>query len=101
LRQQSIASNIANLETPGYRRIDVKFEEMLAKALDSAGTGDPEAVEPELYHPDNTPLKSNGNDVSLEMEVGALVKNSLRHTAYIRILQKKFAQIEAAMQTSG
>jgi flagellar basal-body rod protein FlgB len=101
LRQQSIASNIANLETPGYRRIDVKFEEMLAKALDSASIGNAEIAEPELYQPDNTPLKSNGNDVDLETEIGALVKNSLRHTAYIRILQKKFAQIEAAMQVSG
>ena len=28
LRQKAIANNIANLETPGYRRIDVKFEEL-------------------------------------------------------------------------
>jgi len=30
LRQKAIASNIANLETPGYRRLGVKFEELLA-----------------------------------------------------------------------
>jgi len=35
LRQKAIAGNMANLETPGYRRIDVKFEELLAKVLDS------------------------------------------------------------------
>ena len=30
-RQRTIASNIANLETPGYRRLDVRFEELLTK----------------------------------------------------------------------
>ena len=97
LRQHAIASNIANIETPGYRRIDVKFEKMLAKALDSAGTVDLEALEMEFCLPQNTPLKSNGNDVNLEAEIGELVKNSLRHTAYIRLLGKKFAQMEAAL----
>lgn len=99
LRQKTIASNIANLETPGYRRLDVRFEQMLAKALDSSdGIGAGE-LEPELYQPKDTPVKSNGNDVNMEAEIGELVKNSLRHTAYIRLLQKKFSQIEAAIST--
>lgn len=99
LRQKSIASNIANLETPGYRRLDVKFEEMLARALDSSGAVDPDAFEPELYQPENTPIRSNGNDVNMEAEIGELLKNSLRHTTYIRLLQKKFSQIQAAITT--
>jgi flagellar basal-body rod protein FlgB len=37
LRQKAIANNIANLETPGYRRIDVRFEELLARCLSSSG----------------------------------------------------------------
>ena len=101
LRQKVIASNMANLETPGYRRIDVKFEELLARVLNSGGDMDPKSIEPELYQPKNTPLRSNGNDVSLEVEIGELIKNSLRHTAYVRLLQKKFAQIEAAINLSG
>jgi len=101
LRQKAIAGNMANLETPGYRRIDVKFEELLAKVLDSGGEADLETARPELYQPKNTPLQSNGNDVSLEVEMGELIKNSLRYTAYVRLLQKKFSQIEAAINTSG
>jgi flagellar basal-body rod protein FlgB len=97
LRQKSIASNLANLATPNYRRIDVKFEELLAEALDSDGKIDPEAIRPQLYQPMSTPVRSNGNDVSLETEMGTLLKNSLRHTAFVRLLQKRFAQIEAAM----
>lgn len=97
VRQRAIASNIANLETPGYRRIDVRFEELLAKALKSVGDLDLDEVEPETFRPGNTLVKSNGNDVSLDAEVGELLKNSLRHTAYVRLLNKKFQQIEAAI----
>ncbi len=96
-RQQAIASNIANIETPGYRRIDVKFENLLAKALKTSGNVDLSEIEPESFHPENTPVKSNGNDVSLDMEVGELLKNSLRHTAYVRILNRRLQQIEQAI----
>jgi len=99
LRQKAIANNIANLETPGYRRIDVKFEELLAKALDSAGEVKLSEIEAEIYQPKQTPVKSNGNDVSLEVEVGEMVKNSLRHKAYIRLLNKMYRQIEMAIET--
>jgi flagellar basal-body rod protein FlgB len=98
LRQKAIANNIANLETPGYRRIDVKFEELLMKALDSTETIDLSEIEPQLHRPKQTPIKSNGNDVNFETEVGEMVKNTLRHKAYIRLLNKKFKQIELAME---
>jgi flagellar basal-body rod protein FlgB len=95
LRQKAIASNIANLETPGYRRVDVKFEEMLADALDN-GTGkvDARQIEPEVYEPRNTPVKANGNDVSLELEIGQMVKNTLRHETLMRLLIKKVNGID-------
>lgn len=97
LRQKTIANNIANIQTPGYRRYEVKFEELLAKALDSSGNVDLSDIELEVYQPQNTTVKSNGNDVSLEVEVGEMVKNTLRHKAYIRLLQKKYQQIELAI----
>ncbi len=98
LRQKTIANNIANLETPNYRRIDVKFEELLTKSLDSSGSVDLSEIEPVIYRPKETQVKSNGNDVNLESEIGQMVKNSLRHTAYIRLLSKKYKQIELAME---
>ena len=97
LRQKAIANNIANLETPGYRRIDVKFEELLARALNSSGSVELSELEPQIYQPQQTPVKSNGNDVNLESEVGQMVKNSLRYKAYIRLLNKKYNQMELAM----
>jgi flagellar basal-body rod protein FlgB len=99
LRQKAIANNIANLETAGYRRIDVRFKELLAKALESGGTIKANDLEPQLYHPRKTRVKSNGNDVSLETEVGEMVKNSLRYKTYIRLLNKKYSHIDLAMRT--
>jgi flagellar basal-body rod protein FlgB len=99
LRQKTIANNVANLQTPGYRRIDVKFEQLLAKALDSNGAADLDDVMPEIYQPKQTPVKSNGNDVSLETEVGEMIKNSLRHKLFVKLLQKKYLGMQAAINT--
>jgi flagellar basal-body rod protein FlgB len=97
LRQKTIANNVANLETPGYRRIDVKFEELLARALDSTGKIKMNEIEPQVFQPKQTQVKSNGNDVNLEVEIGKMVKNTLRHKAYIRLLYKRYKQMEMAM----
>jgi len=101
LRQKAIANNVANLETPGYRRIDIKFEELLAKSIDSSGSVDLSELEPQIYQPKQTLVKSNGNDVSLENEVGAMIKNSLRYKTYIRLLNKRYRQIELAMNVGA
>ncbi len=100
-RQKAIANNVANLETPGYRRIDVKFEELLAKSLDSSGSVDLSELEPQIYQPKQTLVKLNGNDVTLENEVGAMIKNSLRYTTFIRLLNKRYRQIELAMNVGA
>jgi len=97
LRRKAIASNVANLESPGYRTVDVRFEELLAKALDSSGAVDLSEIEAQIYQANTTPVKSNGNDVSWEAEVGKMVKNDLLYTAYIRLISKKYRQIELAI----
>jgi len=97
LRQKAIANNVANLQTAGYRRIDIKFEQLLAKALDSHGAADLDAIRPLIYQPRQTPVKSNGNDVNLETEVGEMVKNTLRHKLFVRLLNKKYLAMEAAI----
>jgi flagellar basal-body rod protein FlgB len=97
LRQKAISNNVANLQTPDYKRLDVKFEDLLAKAIDSDGQADTEKIAPVLFQPKSASPDSTGNDVSLESEVGEMVKNTLRHTAYIRLLNKKYSQIELAI----
>lgn len=98
-RQRAISNNIANMETPGYRRIDIKFEELVAKCLKSGDVSKLCGIVPEIYRPEQTPVKSNGNDVNYEAEVGQMIKNTIRHKTLVRLLDKKYKQIELAMGT--
>lgn len=98
LRQQAIANNIANLQTNGYRRSDVNFEKVLAKAIDGNKEVDPAGLKIESYETRNTPINESGSDVGLDSEVGEMVKNSLRHSAYILLLKKRYQQMDTAIR---
>ena len=99
LRQQAIANNVANLQTNGYRRVDVNFEDVLSKAVNGHSPVNPDALKIDLYQPRNTPINVNGSDVSLDSEVGEMIKNSIRHRTYVLLLKKRYQQMEAAMRT--
>ncbi|MBS3734244.1 MAG: flagellar basal body rod protein FlgB [Phycisphaerae bacterium] len=99
-RGKVLANNIANINTPGYRRRAVAFEKALSEAMAS---GDAEALREvtfETLQPRNTPVGANGNDVDLDSEVGDLIKNSALRKTYIRLLHKVYRQAEMAIQTN-
>ena len=98
LRQQTIANNIANLNTEGYRRSDINFEEILNKAIEKQEPIEAETLNPEIVQPLNTPLNEFDNDVSLDNEVGEMVKNTIRHRTYMLLLKKKYQQMETAIR---
>ncbi len=103
LRGNVIANNIANLGTPGFRRDAVKFEDILADKLDKPGglsEKDLRELKGEIFKPMNTPLNEKGNDVSMEVEMGELLKNSSRQKTYLRLLNKAYKQMEMAMQSN-
>ena len=95
-RQKAITNNIANINTPGYRRLDIQFEDVLTKAIQANEKLGPEDMEVEFYRPKTTAVKGNGNDVTLDGEVGQMVKNSLRHKTYMLLLKKKYRQLTDA-----
>jgi flagellar basal-body rod protein FlgB len=96
LRQAVIANNIANLNTPGFRRSVVPFEQRLAEAITEGREVDLKEFKEAVIQPKNTPVDSQGNDVSLEMEIGEMVKSNLGKT-YLRLLAKMYQQMELAM----
>lgn len=99
LRQAAIASNIANIDTPGYRRMAAVFEKRLAEAI-AAGQGvDLGELAKDIVRPNDTPVDSNGNDVSLEVEIGEMVKNVAMQKTYLRLLGKMYRQMELAIGT--
>ena len=81
-RHEAIASNLANIETPGYKRIDISksFESELKSAI---GSGDLErlnGLRPSLEVDSSVPSTgANGNTVVLEDELLALNQNTLAH----------------------
>ena len=95
LRQRVIADNIANAQTPGYRRKTVQFEQALARAMESGGS--PTSLQAKIVMPNITPADATGNNVDLEMEVGELIKNSSTYKTYLRMLNKVYRQMELAM----
>ena len=97
-RQQTIANNIANINTDGFRRSEINFDDVLAKALDKKGSFDPATLKTEVFQPEDTPINEFGSDVGLDTEVGEMAKNSLRHRTYMLVLKKKYQQMDEAMK---
>lgn len=100
LRGRVIANNVANLTTPGFRRGEVRFEELLARALSSDRRADPASLAAEVLQPKNTPINAAGSDVDLDIEVGEMVKNGAKTGVYLRTLAKVYRQMELAMRDS-
>ena len=97
LRQAAIANNIANLDTPGYRRSSVDFEERLAEALKTSRPVDLTRIAPEVVRTMTTPVKDNGNDVNMDQEVGELIKNTGQYKFYLRLMAKLYRQMAQAI----
>lgn len=82
LRHQVISHNLANANTPNYKRQDVLFENQLSQALaqDSrSGSHTCAKVQPQVITQNSTSTRLDGNNVDLEAESVALAENTLRY----------------------
>ena len=91
LRQRVSAHNIANINTPGFKRTRVEFEQHLATALQE-GT-DPGDVRPVVVTEENTVARPDGNNFDIEGEMTALAENQLWYAALTRQLSDHFARL--------
>lgn len=91
LRHRVIANNLANVNTPGYRALEVQFEDELAKHLK-----DPKAAVPTVAEAD-LPERADGNTVDLDRELGAMNKNSLLYQAASQVLATRIAALRSAI----
>ena len=99
LRGKVVANNVANINTPGFKRHAVRFEQLLTKQLESGRKVDVDDLIGQMFRPFNTVAGPDGNDVSVDVEVGQMVENSAMHKTYVRLLAKKYRQMALAMQT--
>ncbi|GAA3406673.1 flagellar basal body rod protein FlgB [Paenibacillus hodogayensis] len=95
-RQKVIANNVANEDTPYFKRSDVQFEELLEKELTNKSIqgrrtdarhipiGRPAApAVPEVVTDENTIMNNNMNNVDIDYEMTLLAKNQLRYNVLI------------------
>ena len=119
MRQDMIASNIANADTPFYKPRDIRFEEALkAKAdalyhndhnqLQMAQT-DPKhltppsqntSTKPTLYFRDGHMARNDGNSVDIDVETTEMAKNSTMFNAIIQAKKKDAAIFRAVIEAS-
>jgi flagellar basal-body rod protein FlgB len=100
LRQNAIASNIANLETPGYKRLDVApaFNSQLERACAARDPQQIAALQPQLAVDATAPTVSpDGNTVNLESELLAMNKNSLANTLQTQLITTDFYRLRMAI----
>jgi len=92
-RHAAISSNLANVNTPGYKRQDVDFNIQLEGAMGSIESkiadlnGDP-------TQRDNAMVRVDGNSVDVEKEVMALAETEMRYTAIADLTASYFAGLK-------
>jgi flagellar basal-body rod protein FlgB len=101
LRQEAIASNIANAETPGYRRIDVSpdFASQLKAQVDSgAPVSQLDSLQPSLAEDTQArTVRPDGNSVDLEHELLTMNKNSVEFGFLSEIASTNIKQLKMAI----
>ena len=100
LRQEAIASNIANLETPGYQRVDIAptFQAELNRACAARDPQQLAALKPTLApDPTATPNGRDGNTVSLENELMLMSQNTLTSALETQLVSNSLAKLRMAI----
>lgn len=105
LRQRAIANNLANVDTPGYKREDVSFPEVLRQAeegetphlaltVTAPGHLVPKAeATPLVYRDASTSYRNDGNNVDIDVETAELAKNALYYNALINQAALRLANL--------
>ncbi|HWL07358.1 MAG TPA: flagellar basal body protein [Planctomicrobium sp.] len=97
LRQRVISQNLANVNTPGYQRLDVVFEEELARQIRSGETATP-GLQPKVLVEEGLPPRADGNTVDVDREIGQLNKNAMLFQTYSQLLSSQFDLMRRAIR---
>lgn len=105
-RNEVINNNLANVDTPGYKRKDVQFESYLMTALvgdDSlekrVGRADLSRLEPGVYTDySGKSFRLDGNNVDIDTESANLAENQIRYYALLDSMTQEFNRLKAVLQ---
>ena len=107
-RNEAISNNIANVDTPGYKRQDVAFESVLQKAL---GNNRYESMDEKVSNINLSRLRGrayvdyanysyrlDGNNVDIENENVMLAENQLKYQGLISSINQEFTNLQTVMK---
>ena len=103
LRHQAISNNLANVNTPGYKRQEVRFEDRLAGALSAhksgfdGGMNAVANVKPSMTTINSTSERADKNNIDLEAENIDLATNTLRFEAISQQVTGYFSGLKAVI----
>lgn len=115
LRQKVIANNIANVDTPHYKRVEVNFEDAFKQALGKAprrlagfrtdekhmpinAMTDFRDVAPKMWRQNDSFSRTDDNDVDMDVEMAELAKNEIMMDSLVEVLNRKLKGLQAAMR---
>lgn len=108
LRNDAIANNIANVDTPNYKRQDVAFEVELKKALgynryqsmdDKVSNLTVRQLRPQVYTDyANFSYRLDGNNVDIENENVMLAENQLKYQGLRESINQEFQNLKAVIK---
>lgn len=102
LRQEVIADNIANVDTPGFRARSVEFESTLERAIErgEARSSGPGALGASVS-PTNTPVGANDNNVDLRKESIAAVQTQYQFQIMGRAISDRHSRLSVVSGGAG
>ena len=108
MRQEAISNNIANVNTPGYKRQDVAFEDSLQEAISNSRSRSRDEKVANLSKADlrirsytdssGFAYRLDGNNVDIDTENAALARNQLKYNALVDSINHEFSMIKAVTQ---
>ncbi|CCZ27499.1 flagellar basal body rod protein FlgB [Kineothrix sp. MSJ-39] len=108
MRQEAISNNIANVNTPGYKRQDVAFEDSLQEAISNSRYRSTDEKVANLSKADlrirsytdssGFSYRLDGNNVDIDTENAALARNQLKYNALVDSINHEFSMIKAVTQ---
>jgi len=97
-RHEVLASNLANVETPGYRARELDFATALQDAFAGQETDAGAGLEPRVVEDPTAPARADGNTVDLDMQMAKLASNGTGYLALARILGHRIGLLRQAIE---
>jgi flagellar basal-body rod protein FlgB len=89
-RQKLVASNIANIDTPGYKTKDIDFQAEFRALI--------EGTQPRAEEVAGLAARNDGNNVSMDREARMLAENALRFSLASNLARAEIRAVRAAIQ---